>query len=217
MEQGMEEGFWQSRWQEGRIGFHEGRPNALLEKHFDVWGLEPGAHVFVPLCGKAFDLDWLLANGLMVSGIEFNRQAVEEVFARLGLTPEVEQSDGLIRFQADGLTLYSGDFFALEASDLGPVDAVYDRAALVAIAPERRQGYADHLAALTGRARQLLVGFNYDQSAMQGPPFSITEAIIRGLYAEKFDSALLESAPVDGPMAQRVDAQEEIWLLTPLK
>lgn len=211
----MEEGFWQARWQEGRIGFHEGRPNALLEKHFDSLGLQSGAHVFVPLCGKAFDLDWLLAKGLRVTGIEFSRDAVEEVYARLGLTPEVQELRGMIRYSAGRLTLFSGDFFALQAADLGAVDAVYDRAALVAIGPERRQEYADHLAAITGQARQVLIGFDYDQSAMQGPPFSVPEAMIQGLYGGSFSLDLLESGPAAGPMAQRVNAQEEIWRLTP--
>lgn len=109
----MEEDFWQALWQEGRTGFHEGRPNALLEKYFDALKLQRGAHVFVPLCGKAFDLDWLLGKGLKVSGIEFNRDAVEEVYARLGLTPRVEERRGLFRFSAGGLTLYNGDVFAL--------------------------------------------------------------------------------------------------------
>ena len=203
----MEESFWQARWQEGRIGFHEGRPNVLLEKHFARLGLAAGSHVFVPLCGKAFDLDWLLAKGLRVSGIEFSRSAVEEVFARLGLTPEVQQLRGLARYSAGDLTLYSGDFFALRAEDL---------AALVAIAPDRRQDYSGHLAAVTGCARQLLIGFDYDQSTMDGPPFSVPGGMITDLYSARYAVDLLESTPVTGKMAERVDAQEEIWLLTPL-
>ncbi len=211
----MEESFWQSRWQEGRIGFHEGRPNVLLEKHLAKLDLLAGDHVFLPLCGKAMDLDWLLASGLRVSGIEFNETAVETVFSRLGLTPEVEVLNGLTRYRADGLTLYCGDFFLLDADDLGPVDAVYDRAALVAIAPARRQEYATHLAKITGGAQQLLIGFEYDQAAMDGPPFSVGEEMLKDLSSGRLELRLLESIPVTGKMAERVDAQEEIWLLTP--
>jgi thiopurine S-methyltransferase len=211
----MEESFWQARWQEGRIGFHEGRPNELLEKHCAALALKPGSHVFVPLCGKAFDLDWLLSEGMRVSGIEFNRSAVEEVFARLGLVPEVEELRGLIRYRSGNLTLFSGDFFLLQAADLGGVDAVYDRASLVAIAPERRQDYADHLAGITGQARQLLIGFDYDQSKMEGPPFAIPAEMIGQLNEGRFTASLLEDQPVTGPMAARVDAREQIWLLTP--
>ena len=45
----MDPGFWHSRWQEGRIGFHEGRVNRMLEAHLDALRLAPGSRVFVPL------------------------------------------------------------------------------------------------------------------------------------------------------------------------
>ena len=95
------------------------------------------------------------------------------------------------------------------------MDAVYDRAALVAVAPDRRQDYADLLGAITGYAPQLLIGFDYDQATMQGPPFSIPGRMIKDLYSARFEIEMLENTPVTGRMAERVDAQEEIWLLTP--
>lgn len=95
------------------------------------------------------------------------------------------------------------------------MDAVYDRAALVAIAPERRQDYASHLAAVTGQAPQLLITFNYDQSTMQGPPFSVPAGMVRALYGDGFVIDLLERRTAGGLLGQRLKAQEEIWLLTP--
>ena len=47
----MEKAFWQTRWQEGKIGFHEGVPNQHLRSHFPDLSLKAGAHVFVPFCG----------------------------------------------------------------------------------------------------------------------------------------------------------------------
>ena len=207
----MEQEFWQARWRENRIGFHEAAPNSLLTRHFPRLGLRSGQSVFVPLCGKALDLDWLLSQGLRVAGVEFNQGAVEEVFARLRLDPEVTRQGGLTRYRDGELTLYSGDFFALTPAELGPVDAIYDRAALVAVKPEDRAAYAAHLNRITGTARQFLIGFDYDQSLMQGPPFSVPGAMVQELYGGSFSLDLLESGPADGPMAQRVNAQEEIW------
>ncbi|MEM1400360.1 MAG: thiopurine S-methyltransferase, partial [Pseudomonadota bacterium] len=168
----MEEEFWQTRWREQRIAFHENRPNDLLEQHVHRLDLNPGDRVFLPLCGKAVDLDWLADKQLQIVGVEFNQGAVEEVFARRGLTPEVGSFGALTAFQAANLILFVGDFFELTREMIGPIDAIYDRAALVALPDETRSRYVKTLPELTGSARQLLISYDYDQSQTEGPPFS---------------------------------------------
>ncbi|KIC14669.1 thiopurine S-methyltransferase [Leisingera sp. ANG-Vp] len=212
----MEQEFWQARWRENRIGFHEPAPNTLLTKHFSRLGLEAGQSVFVPLCGKALDLDWLLKQGLRVTGAEFNQGAVEQVFARQGLEPEIENQGDLLRYQAGALTLFAGDFFALTAAQAGPVDAVYDRAALVAVKPGDRTAYAAHLNRTTSTARQLLIGFDYDQSLMEGPPFSVPGGLVQTLYQGTHAITLAEERPADGRIGERCNALEQAWLLSPL-
>ncbi|MEX0303935.1 MAG: thiopurine S-methyltransferase [Leisingera sp.] len=212
----MEQDFWQARWRENRIGFHEGAPNSLLTRHFARLGLMAGQSVFVPLCGKALDLDWLLKQGLRVMGAEFNQGAVEEVFARQRLEPKVEKQGELLRYNSGALTLFAGDFFALTAAQAGPVDAVYDRAALVAVKPEDRTAYAAHLNQVTNTARQLLIGFDYDQSLMEGPPFSVPGSLVQTLYRGTHAIALAEERPADGRIGERCNALEQAWLLTPL-
>ncbi|KIC11291.1 hypothetical protein RA19_08080 [Leisingera sp. ANG-M1] len=212
----MEQEFWQARWRENRIGFHEAAPNTLLTKHISRLGLKAGQSVFVPLCGKALDLDWLLAQGLQVTGAEFNKGAVEEVFARQGLEPEVVQQGKLLRYRAGALTLFAGDFFALSAEQVGSVDAVYDRAALVAVKPEDRTVYAGHLNRITSTAPQLLIGFDYDQSLMQGPPFSVPGGLVQTLYQGTHAITLAEERLADGRIGERCNALEQAWLLSPL-
>lgn len=211
----MEEQFWQDRWATGRIGFHENAPNAFLTKHFNDLGLGLGAHVFVPLCGKTTDLDWLLAQGFRVTGVEFNRGAVEEVFDRLSLEPKIERRSGLTKFTHGALTLWHGDFFLMTKADLGRVDAVYDRAALVALPEPLRQEYASRLVQLSRGAPQLLISFDYDQSLTDGPPFSVPEQAIDQLYHGLFDMTLLSSAGLTGPLAARCSGLEQAWKLTP--
>lgn len=58
-----------------------------------------------------------------------------------------------MRFSAPGIDIFQGDIFALDAETLGPVDAVYDRAALIALPPDMRPRYAAHVTAITGRCR----------------------------------------------------------------
>ncbi|MDA4847576.1 thiopurine S-methyltransferase [Hoeflea poritis] len=211
----MDEEFWQIRWRENRIGFHEGRPHEQLVDHVESLGLSEGDTVFVPLCGKSLDLDWLLSRNLRVVGAEFNRQAVEEVFARQSLVPEIRDAGSLIRFSADALDIFVGDVFALTAAMLGAVDAVYDRAALVALPPETRPGYASHLSGITGQAKQLLIGLDYDQAQMNGPPFSVPEEEIRRLYESGYGAELISRRPISGPLARRCSGTEEAWLLIP--
>jgi thiopurine S-methyltransferase len=211
----MEEQFWQLRWKEGKTGFHEKAPNRFLTKHFDKLSLAPGSHVFVPLCGKSTDLDWLLNQGHQVTGIEFNAQAVDEVFERMSLTPEVSVLRGLRRLTSGSLTLWQGDLFALQAADLGAVDAVYDRAALVALPETMRSHYAGHLINITKSAQQFLVSFSYDQSHTAGPPFSVPLHAINALYDGVYDIQSLATTEIEGPLADRCTGQEQVWKMSP--
>lgn len=212
----MEEEFWQTRWREQRIAFHENRPNDLLEQHVHRLDLNPGDRVFLPLCGKAVDLDWLADKQLQIVGVEFNQGAVEEVFARRGLTPEVGSFGALTAFQAANLILFVGDFFELTREMIGPIDAIYDRAALVALPDETRSLYVKTLPELTGSARQLLISYDYDQSQTEGPPFSVPNAEIERLYQDRYAVEPVASRAITGSLAKRCSGQENVLLLTGL-
>lgn len=211
----MDEEFWHARWRENRTAFHEDRPHSQLLDHFDRLGLRAGDTVHVPLCGKSFDLDWLVNRGLRVIGVEFNRQAVEEVFARQSLTPDIRNVGNLVCFSTDPLDIYVGDFFDLTGAMLGGVDAVYDRAALVALPAEARPQYASYLSEITGNAKQLLITLDYEQGQMNGPPFSVPGREIQSLYESAYDAELLSRRNISGPLAQRCSGTEEAWLLNP--
>lgn len=208
----MDADFWRRKWETGETGFHQAAPNPLLQRHFPALGLARGARIFVPLCGKSLDLAWLAGLGLAVSGAELSLLAVEAFFAEAGLAPRVTEGR-LRRFEAGGIVIHQGDVFDLDAAALGPVDAVYDRAALVALPAPLRRRYAAHVGALTGGAIQLLLAYDYDQSRMEGPPFSTPEAEIRALYAAEHTLSRLERREVPGGMRGGTTAWETVWLL----
>ena len=52
--------YWLQRWQQGDIGFDQQEPNSNLVAFFPTLALNLGARVFVPLCGKSIDVQWLL-------------------------------------------------------------------------------------------------------------------------------------------------------------
>ena len=209
----MHEDFWQTRWRKNQIGFHEDQANSLLLSFFDRLGLKEGDRVLVPLCGKSFDLDWLIHQTFQVVGVEFNKEAVEEVFARMNLVPDVEMVGSLLRYRAEAIDIFVGDFFELTETALGKVDAVYDRAALVALPAAMREKYARHLADLTEGAPQLLITFDYDQTQMEGPPFSVSEAEVQRHYGARYAVQQLASNAISGPLAQRCNGDENTWIL----
>ncbi len=174
-------GFWQPKWQEGQTAFHEGAPNELLVRHAKQLGAH--ARVLVPLAGKAVDLVWLASNGHEVVGIEFVPEAVEAFFAERKLEPKKERRGKHEAFTAGGVTLVLADMFEVTPESIGTFDAIYDRAALVALVPDMRARYVAVCNALASRT--LLISFAYDQSKTDGPPWSVDEASIHALFAPR--------------------------------
>ena len=189
----MQPEFWHQRWREGRIGFHQDQPTPLLLEHWPSLGVAPGAKVFVPLAGKSLDLAWFASRGHRVLGVELSQLAIEQFFAEHGLRPVRRTSPYGTHFEAGNIELVCGDAFGLDAGVLAGCDAVYDRAALIALPPELRQRYARQLyACLPAGCRGLLVTLEYPQHEKQGPPFSVAETEVRALYGQDWDVALLE-------------------------
>ncbi len=106
-----------------------------------------------------------------------------------------------------------GDIFDLTRQALGVVDAIYDRAALVALPHDIRKRYTQHLMDITGLARQFLIAFDYDQALMVGPPFSIPAEEVTSHYGDVYNIQQLESVSVAGGLRGLCEAQEQIWLL----
>ena len=209
----MQADFWHERWNENRIGFHQEKPNRLLVAHLADLNLSPGARVFVPLCGKTLDIPWLLAQGHRVVGAELSELAVQQLFEEMQVLPSVTQLDVLRRYSAEGIDIFAGDIFDLDAELLGEVDAVFDRAALVALPDAMRERYSAHLAIMTAHAPQLLITFDYDQSEMAGPPFSVSTDMVGQYYAEVFSIHQLAAVEVAGGLKGMCPATEVMWLL----
>ena len=209
----MEPDFWHDKWTKNEIGFHQSKPNALLERHFDKLSLTEGQRVFLPLCGKTLDIGWLLSQGFRVGGAELSEAAITQLFDDLELTPDIYDVGPLQHFHAKNIDIFVGDIFDLTADMLGRIDGIYDRAALVALPADMRGPYTQHLARITGTAPQLLLCFEYDQTLMSGPPFSIEGLEVTRHYQECYDITLLERSELQGGFKDRIPAEETAWLL----
>ncbi|BFT30796.1 thiopurine S-methyltransferase [Alteromonas sp. D210916BOD_24] len=214
----MEHNFWHSKWQKNEIGFHEPQGNALLVKFADMLlgKTNPSSkpmRIFVPLCGKTRDIHWLLSQGADVVGAELSEVAIKQLFDELGVSPTVTVSSKGKIYSHDGLTVFVGDIFELNEDDLGEVNGVYDRAALVALPETLRRQYTNHLATITRHAPQLIISFEYDQNEMAGPPFSVDENTVQALYSDIFDIQLLERSELVGGLKGKVKANNLVFHL----
>ena len=182
----MEADFWHNRWENNLTGFHLDEVNPYLKAYWSDLDLLAESRIFVPLCGKSVDLIWLAKQGHTVVGIELSKLAVEAFFSENNLVVERHKFGKLELWKSEKISLFCGDIFDLTTEDLGSVDAVYDRASLIALPTMMRQDYAAKLAELAQSAPILLVTLDYEQSKMDGPPFSVSEDEVRVLYQAKY-------------------------------
>ena len=209
----MDSKFWHQRWEKNEIAFHEGKANPLLVKHLSELSIAKGGRILVPLCGKTLDISWLLSKNYRVAGAELSQIAIEQLFTELGMQPEISAMGEVEQWSAKHLDIFVGDIFALSRKMLGPVDAIYDRAALVAFPEDMRSRYTAHLREITGKAPQLLICYDYDQRLMDGPPFSVSNEEVKQHYAANYDVRLLASVDVAGGLKGKCPAKENVWRL----
>jgi thiopurine S-methyltransferase len=181
----MEKEFWLERWEREEIGFHENEVNAYLPQFWHELDVEKDATVFVPLCGKSLDLQWLREQGHSVLGVELSSIAVQAFFDENGYAPIHSKRDKFDCCEANDICLLCGDFFELNHSDIAGVRAVYDRASMIALPPEMRERYVQHLVSILPRGVSiLLVAIDYLQEQMSGPPFALGHEEVVSLFGE---------------------------------
>ncbi|WP_027483372.1 thiopurine S-methyltransferase [Deinococcus pimensis] len=176
--------FWQESWARGgsATSFHRPDVHPFLETYLPPETLH-GRRVLVPLCGKTNDLRYLARHARDVVGVEAVERAVEQFFiehpGKVTRTGDVWRSDNLVILQRD--------FFDLSRDDVGDVDVVYDRAALVALPPDMRARYVDALDALLGPgARQLVITLEYAPE-LGAAPFSVSPGEVVRRYGARHE------------------------------
>ncbi len=209
----MDESFWLPRWESNNIAFHQSEANPLLINYLKELSLAKGSRVFLPLCGKTLDISWLLSNGYRVAGAELSETAIEQLFIELGLEPKILEVGEVKLYSARNIDIFVGNIFHLSDKMIGSVNAIYDRAALVALPEEMRNQYATHLMEITIKAPQLLICYEYDQALMEGPPFSISNVEINQHYSDSYDLTLILGSNVSGGLKGKYVAKENVWLL----
>ncbi|WP_201510221.1 thiopurine S-methyltransferase [Psychrobacter alimentarius] len=213
--------FWQKRWQEKRIGFNQSKVNPLLIKYWSELNLTAGSRIFVPLCGKSIDMVWLAAQGYDVVGVELVESAVQAFFNEQNIEPTVFQhieNSNVACYQGkllgQNVELWVADIFDLTAEDIGKIDAVYDKAALIALPVDMRFDYSEQIRKMSGNGPQFLITLDYDQNKKNGPPFSVSSEQVQQYYSSHYHIAELASEPASIGSMPELTVTEQVWLLS---
>lgn len=177
--------YWIKAWQEGHTSFHKNKVNPDLIQYLPSLDLPANTTILLPLCGKSLDLFWLSQQGFKVIGIELTECAVDQ-FAKEHQLNFHQKTIGNVKcFFNDLISIWVADIFSLNASLIEPVDAIYDRAALIALPENLRKSYVEIcLHWLKPNGLILLKTLNYNQIEFQGPPFSVTDEEVTFLFEE---------------------------------
>ena len=139
--------------------------------------------------------------GRRLGAAAFKRPSAGRIGAHADAAAAERRAVGALqRVQSGPYTLYCGDIFELRADEAGAIAGVFDRGALVALPPDVRPRYAEHVLSLMGSGSQcLLVALEYDQSIMSGPPFSVAGDEVREIYGaaavEELERTVTDDVP----------------------
>ena len=198
----MQPTFWLERWEQGQIGWHQCAAHRALQAFWSALEIPCAGRVLVPLCGKSLDMVWLRERGHAVVGVDLSPLAARDFFRERGLVPQIESRGGLQRWTGGGYEFWVGDLFAVTARELGCIDALYDRGALIALPPESRPQYCAKISGLVrAGCRGLLITLEYDQTLVPGPPFCVSEPEVMVDLAPVASLRVLERMriPADNP------------------
>ena len=193
----MQSEYWISLWERDETRFHQAEVNPVLQQLWPTLELPKEKGVLVPLCGKSLDMRWLEAQGHQVWGVEIAEKPIIEFFAEAGEKAVFEPGmNNIHSYRGERTIIYFGDYLELQTPDVKGAGAVYDRAALVALPPDQRAHYADHILRIIPElAVIVLLTIEYDQSLRDGPPFSVPEAEVKEIYGARASVELVSRAP----------------------
>jgi thiopurine S-methyltransferase len=206
----MDPAFWIARWESGQTGWHRDTVHDGLKGHFARLGSPK--RVLVPLCGASLDVQWLARQSSVeaVIGIDLSPVAAARLFEEAGLIPEREVQGDHTWWRAENISLCVGDFFSAHPGDFCNIDAVWDRAAMIAIDPSTRSAYADKLRALAPGAQLLLNALVYDASLHDGPPWSLSSEQVRAFFSS------VETLATTDSLDERWRERGHTWMHTEL-
>ncbi len=189
--------FWLKVWENNDIPFHQDDVKSELIDFFPLLNLQKNSNILIPLCGKSKDLLWLSEQGHQIIGIEISPIACENFFTENNIQPSVIKKPSYLIYQNDNIRIICADLFQLTKDDFPTIHAIYDCKALIALPPEMKKKYVQHLLQCVGPEIQILLFNILTDDKVQGPPFPSSDAEIEMLYSDFQISKIKEECHVD--------------------
>ncbi len=187
---------WLMQWQGRQIACHRPYMSPDLMNYFRWLHLRRNARIFVPLCGKSKDMQWLAQQVESVIGVELSPIACRDFFAEMNVKPRITRKKNFIHYKHGKIELLCGDFFKLKPTDLPTINTIYDCRALVALPPTIRQAYVRHLLDFCDKPVKIfLIGFN-STDQIKGPPFSVSDDEIKHLFGAGYKVQIIKDKPL---------------------
>lgn len=186
----MTVGMWKECWNTPNVEFHNPQLNELFVKYHQRMLTRPGMRIFVPLCGKAVEMKWLVDHGHKVVGLEAAPVPCKAFFEENGIPYNVKEMKGIHGEKYESLdhniVIYSCDFFLFTADICGEFDGIWDSGGLNSMDVEDREAYIRRIRTLMGKGCVNLTEFvNFDKS-MVDITWSMTKEELQKVFGEGF-------------------------------
>ncbi|MBS1745688.1 MAG: methyltransferase domain-containing protein [Bacteroidetes bacterium] len=149
----LDAAFWNQRWASGQTGWDIGYASPPITNFMEQYK-NKNAAILIPGCGNAYEAGYLATNGFTnITLVDISSEAVERLKNKFINQPQVK--------------IFCGDFFQHQ----GKYDLIIEQTFFCAQVIERRNEYAQQMAALLNEGGQLtgvLFGVNFENP---GPPF----------------------------------------------
>ncbi|XP_061162736.1 probable thiopurine S-methyltransferase [Saccostrea echinata] len=184
-QQKMTVGMWKECWNTSDVDFHNPDLNELFLKYHKRMLTRPGMRIFVPLCGKAVEMKWLVDHGYKVVGLEVAPVPCKAFFDENHIPYQVSDIGAIRGEKYESLdhkiVIYSCDFFHLTVDICGEFDGIWDSGGLNSMDVEDREAYIHRIRTVMGKGCVNLTEFvNFDKSISDVPWSMTTEDLKKG-------------------------------------
>eukprot|EP00105_Crassostrea_gigas_P027472 XP_011448827.1 PREDICTED: probable thiopurine S-methyltransferase [Crassostrea gigas] len=160
---------WKEYWKTPDVWFNKPDLNELFINYHQRMLTRSGMRIFVPLCGKAVEMKWLLDHGHKVVGVEGAPVPCKTFFEENCISYDVKDMAGIPGEKYESLdhnmVIYSCDFFRFTADICGEFDGIWDSGGLNSMAVEDREAYIHVIRRLMGKGCvNLTIFINLDNS-----------------------------------------------------
>lgn len=171
----LDQSFWDTQWEQQKIGWDLGSVSPAIAAYMDQYA-DKAAAILIPGCGNAHEAAYLVEqNFTNITLIDISPTAVKLLQQKFKNAAEI--------------TIICEDFFQHQ----GKYDLIIEQTFFCAIAPDRRNAYADKTASLLNPGGKI-IGLLFDRIFTQtGPPFGGTVSEYLSIFQPHFEIKKMEA------------------------